>query len=101
MKAASSYGLIFVYNNDNLSNEFNEKITIIEELIFKIFSVNYKVISTTKEDWEIIKTKFNNNKSSFVYKEETCNIEDIIKKIRKENNIDDITSIFGDIVEYN
>lgn len=101
LKAASSYGLIFVYNNDNLSNEFNEKITIIEELIFKIFSVNYKVISTTKEDWEIIKTKFNNNKSSFVYKEETCNIEDIIKKIRKENNIDDITSIFGDIVEYN
>lgn len=101
LKAASSYGLIFVYNNDNLSNEFNEKITIIEELIFKIFNVNYKVISTTKEDWEIIKTKFNNNKSSFVYKEETCNIEDIIKKIRKENNIDDITSIFGDIVEYN
>ena len=101
LKAASSYGLIFVYNNDNLSNEFNEKITTIEELIFKIFNVNYKVISTTKEDWEIIKTKFNNNKSSFVYKEETCNIEDIIKKIRKENNIDDITSIFGDIVEYN
>ncbi len=100
LKAASDEGLIFIYKTNNLSNQFIENIIDIEELISEVFNNNYKVISTDIDDWETIKNKFNKDKSQFIYQEDNYNLDTIVNSVKKQIK-DDMTSVFGDIVEYN
>lgn len=100
LKAASDEGLIFVYKTDSLSNQFIENIVNIEELINVVFNNKYNVISTDLDEWEIIKNKFNKDKSQFTYSEDNYDLTLIIKNVKKQIQ-DDMASIFGDIVEYN
>ena len=100
LKAASDEGLIFVYKTDSLSNQFIENIVNIEELINVVFNNKYNVISTDLDEWEIIKNKFNKDKSQFTYIEDNYDLNIIIKNVKKQIQ-DDMASIFGDIVEYN
>lgn len=100
LKAASDEGLIFVYKTDSLSNQFIENIVNIEELINVVFNNKYNVISTDLDEWEIIKNKFNKDKTQFKYSEDNYDLNLIIKNVKKQIQ-DDMASIFGDIVEYN
>lgn len=100
LKAASDEGLIFVYKTDSLSNQFIENIVNIEELINVVFNNKYNVISTDLDEWEIIKNKFNKDKTQFKYIEDNYDLNLIIKNVKKQIQ-DDMASIFGDIVEYN
>lgn len=100
LKAASDEGLIFVYKTDSLSNQFIENIVNIEELINVVFNNKYNVISTNLDEWEIIKNKFNKDKTQFKYIEDNYDLNLIIKNVKKQIQ-DDMASIFGDIVEYN
>lgn len=100
LKAASDEGLIFVYKTDSLSNQFIENIVNIEELINVVFNNKNNVISTNLDEWEIIKNKFNKDKTQFKYIEDNYDLNLIIKNVKKQIQ-DDMASIFGDIVEYN
>ena len=88
--------IIFVYKTNEESQLFNENIYYIEKIISKLFQEKYKVISTDKSNWEIIKNNFNNKKIKYEYKEES---KDLLKNIEPKNK-DEIKDFFGDIVEY-
>ena len=93
-KAASDEYLIFVFDNASVSNSFNENVAIIEELVYKVLSDKYKVISVSSLEWEVIKTEFNSKKKEYVYTEE------VITKQESKSN-DEIANLFSDVVEYN
>lgn len=97
LKAASDDYLIFVYEEEEKSDFFNENLLIIEELIEQVFQKHYHVIATYLDDWTIIKDNFNNKKIKFEYQEEEKDLKDYFKKEEKK---DELQKIFGDIVEY-
>ena len=100
LKAVSDEYAIFTYATTHLSTLFNENIINIENLIDEILKKHYKVVAVDQEKWNIIKENFNSKKKKFEYQEENNNIDEILKKLNKDN-IDDIQSLFGEIVEYN
>ena len=93
-KAASDEYLIFVFDNVSVSNSFNENVCVIENLIYKVLSSNYKVISVSSDEWEIIKNDFNSKKKKYEF---------VVEKIPEHvnNSDDEIANMFSDIVEYN
>ena len=92
-KAASDEYLIFVYDNASVSNSFNENVDIIEELVSKVLSNKYRVISVSSDEWEVIKNDFNSKKREYVY------VEEVIVKHESKSN-DEIADMFNDVVEY-
>ena len=100
LKAVSDEYAIFAYATIHLSNLFNENITKIENLINLVLNKHYKVIAVDLEKWNIIKDNFNTKKQIYKYQEENISIDEIIKKLNKEET-DDMQSLFGEIVEYN
>ena len=100
LKAVSDEYLIFSYKTEHLSNLFNENIINIESLINIVFSKPYKVVAVDSDKWNIIKENFNNKKQKFEYQEEIYSINDILSKLNNEP-VDDMKSLFGEIVEYN
>ncbi len=110
LKAKGKDNLIFVYKLSNLSDCFNASLIEIENLFNKVFSINYKPISVSEEEWNPIKTDFNKNMKSkinkYKYKEEieTLNeIYDIDNKNKevKNTNKNEIEDIFEDMIVYN
>ena len=99
IKASSEDGLVFVYEDENISNLFNENINKLEELFIKVYERPYKLIATTVVGWEPIKNDFNSKTKSFEYQEETILIDQVFQKTEEEN-ISDMEKIFGSIVEY-
>ena len=93
-KAASDEYLIFVYDNADISNLFNSNINIIEELISKVLSNNYRVVSVSSMEWEVIREEFNSKKKKYEYINEVIN-NDV------SDSSDEIANMFNDIVEYN
>lgn len=100
LKASSDNGGIFVYKSEILVNQFIENIPTIEKLLSEILKHDYKVIATDTNNWDEIKTVFNSNKSKFTFHEETLDIVTILENLKNQSNSDDMTNIFGDIVEY-
>ena len=95
LKAASPEYLVFVYDNIDLSNSFNESFKSIESLIEKVLSKNFKVVSVPIDEWESIRDLFNGKKKQFIYVPENGQF-DIINEEH-----DEIAQIFDSIVEYN
>ena len=100
LKAVSDEYLIFSYKTEHLSNLFNENIINIESLINLVFNKPYKVVAVDSDKWNIIKENFNSKKQKYEYKEEIYSINDILSKLNNEP-VDDMKSLFGEIVEYN
>ena len=100
LKAVSDEYAIFTYKTEHLSNLFNENIVNIESLINEAFKKPYKVVAVDDEKWNIIKDDFNNHKKKYEYQEEKYSIEELLSSLNNEP-IDDMKSLFGDIVEYN
>lgn len=97
LKAASTENLIFIYKTTRESDLFNENLPILEETIAKILNKKYNLIATDINEWEIIKNDFNNKLRPFIYKEENFDLENIFKDEEDEN----INTMFEDIIEYN
>ena len=100
LKAVSDEYLIFSYKTEHLSNLFNENIVNIENLINLVFNKPYKVVAVDSEKWDIIKENFNSKKQKYEYQKEIYSIDEILNKLNVEP-VDDMKSLFGEIVEYN
>jgi len=96
LKAASEDNLIFVFSKKVISDDFNMNLLIVEELLEQVLGKHYDVISTWEEDWEIIKKDFNGKKKEYIYKKEDFDLQEILSN----ENKDELTSLFGDIIEY-
>lgn len=101
IKAKGKEYIIFVYNDNDMSILFNKMLSRIESFLKNIFNEEYKIISTDKNSWEIIKKEFNSNLKlgNNVYKLQE---EIIIDNNKKENIIknNDIDNMFNEIVKY-
>lgn len=106
LKAYGKNYMIFVYKNETLENYFNSQLLLIENFLFEVFNVKYKVIAVNTTEWEIIKNEFNDNlknkKKCYIFVEEEYNLEDIFNVSREKKQIvkNDIDKMFGEIVEY-
>lgn len=98
IKAASEKYLIFVFDKEKVSQYFNCEVLKVENIFKKELKKEYKIISTYKKDWEVIKKEFNNKEKKYEYIDEDFDLKKIIKNEVK--NADDITNIFGSIVEH-
>ncbi len=100
LKAVSDEYAVFTYSNNHLSNLFNENINKIENLMEEVLKKHYKVVAVDNDKWNLIKEDFNYKKKKYEYHEENIKIDEIISKLNKDT-IDDMQSLFGEIVEYN
>ena len=106
LKAYGKNYMIFVYKNETLENYFNSQLLLIENFLFEVFNVKYKVIAVNTTEWEIVKNEFNDNlknkKKCYIFVEEEYNLEDIFNVSREKKQIvkNDIDKMFGEIVEY-
>lgn len=99
LKAASSNHLIYVYNTQSMSEVFNNDLPIIEKMIKSLLNTDYKCIAVSDDEWQIIKSEFNNHKKEYnLIDEENLFYE--IYNSNKENQKDDIEKMFGNIIEY-
>lgn len=88
--------MIFVYETERLSNEFNKNIIQIEKMLTKYLKEKYKVISTFQDDWQQIKKDYSKNKANYKYIEEPI----ITEKISEETKTNNIDEMFENIIEY-
>lgn len=96
LKATSEDNLIFVFNKKVISDDFNMNLLIVEELLEQVLGKHFDVISTWDDEWEIIKNEFNGKKKEYIYKKEEFDLKEILSQETK----DELTSLFGDIIEY-
>ena len=107
IKAKGDNYLLFVYKIQNMEEIFNSSLLEIQQLLEKIYDKVYKPIAISKEEWEIIKEKFNKSlkekKVIYEYKEENINLEEILKKeeIVNETEKNQIESMFDEEIVYN
>ncbi len=99
LKAASDKYIIFTYKTPHLSYLFNKNLFDIEELIEKKLNKHYSVISVPEEKWEIIKQEFNTKSKVYNYILESSDSMEVLRKLKNDSN-DDMTNLFGNLVEY-
>ena len=99
LKAASDKYIIFTYKTPHLSYLFNKNLFDIEELIEKKLNKHYSVISVPEEKWEIIKQEFNTKSKVYNYILESPDSMEVLRKL-KNDSTDDMTNLFGNLVEY-
>ena len=99
LKAASDKYIIFTYKTPHLSYLFNKNLFDIEALIEKKLNKHYSVISVPEEKWEIIKQEFNTKSKVYNYTLESTDSMEVLKKL-KNDSTDDMTNLFGNLVEY-
>ena len=96
LKATSSEYVIFVYDNYDISNLFNSNFLIIENLLEKILTKRYKVVSVSFDEWEQIRDLFNSKKKKFIYRPENGQFDNL----NVVQSDDEIASMFEDVVDY-
>lgn len=102
LKAKGECYIIYVYNDQKMSELFNNTIKSIEEFMSLIFNDKYKMISVTLEEWNDIKIKFNNGmkngKNNYVIQNDIeLQIPNGNNSVVENNNID---NMFSEIVKY-
>lgn len=98
IKAASEKYIIFVFNNELMTDAFNSKIYEIENILNLKLEKKYRVIAVDFNEWNIIKDEFNSKIKKYEFIEEK---NDIIEASNKVYNNDPMVAMFGEIVEYN
>ena len=68
--AASETNLIFISKLNGIANQLNNDIDLVEKIINKIYSKEYKVICLSKTEWDNYTLEYKEDKSKFKYKEE-------------------------------
>lgn len=97
LKAVGNHYLIFVYENDRLSNLFNETLFKIDHFLEQIFHENLHTIATNQEDWDNIKKEFNSKTKKYEYIEEP---QDLIEQLNQTETLTEIENLFHNIIEY-
>lgn len=80
LKAASAEYLVFISEEENIADYFNENLIKIEELIETTVSKKYRVIATSLNHWEEIRKEFNDKKKTYKYIEEEKTLQELIKQ---------------------
>ena len=98
LKAVGNNNFIFVFDDFNDSDIYNENVLKIDELFEQIFNKKILSISVSKKEWEIIKHEFNNHVKEYAYIEELEEYTNFLKKNEKSTN--SIENSFVDLIEY-
>ena len=97
LKAVGDQHLIFVYENNRLSDLFNEKVLQIDEFLEQIYHEKIATIATDQEDWNEIKKEFNSKTKKYQYIEEPT---DLVNQLGEKESLTEIENIFENIIEY-
>lgn len=105
LKAAGNDYLIYVNKDKHLADIFNHHIIEMEVILYQQYNNEYKIISVDEEKWNQIKQEFNQKTKKYIYHPEEYNIKQMLEYETKNNDVienktDEITELFGDIVEY-
>ena len=102
LKAKGNNYIIYVYNDSKMTDFFNNKLKEIETFMLEIFKQQFKVISTTLNEWEIIKKDFNNSLKNHEKKYTLMKDVELIIPSDKTKSIEpnDIDNMFSEIVKY-
>ncbi len=105
LKAAGNDYLIYVNKDKHLADIFNHHIIEMEVILYQQYNNEYKIISVDEEKWNQIKQQFNQKTKKYIYHPEEYNIKQMLEYETKNNDVienktDEITELFGDIVEY-
>ncbi len=102
LKAKGNNYIIYVYSDNKLSDFFNNSIKEIELFMNKIFNEQYKMISVSLNDWEVIKKDFNNSLKTGEKKYALMNDIELVMPNDEKNAIcpNDIDNMFSEIVKY-
>lgn len=105
LKAAGNNYLIYVNKDKHLTDIFNHHILEIEAILYQEFNNEYKIISVDEEKWNNIKQEFNQKTKKYIYLPDEYDIKELLKHTSRndntiDNKTDEITELFGDIVEY-
>ena len=102
LKAKGNNYIIYAYSDNKLSDFFNNSIKDIELFMKEIFNEQYKMISVSLSDWEIIKKDFNNSLKNGEKKYVLMKEVELLIPTDKKNTIvpNDIDNMFNEIVKY-
>lgn len=70
LKAIGENHIIIVFDNDKLSQIFNENIYLIDKIFEDTYHSSMKTIAVNDEEWNVIKQQFNNKEKEYKYIEE-------------------------------
>lgn len=93
LKAVGDKYMIFVYENERLSNLFNDEMVNIDKFLGNILNKEVATTAVSKIEWEKIKNEYNSKLKKYIYMEEPKISEENIEKNQIEEN-------FSDIIEY-
>ncbi len=102
LKAKGNNYIIYVYNDSKMTDSFNNKLKEIETFMLEIFKQQFKVISATLNEWEIIKKDFNNSLKNHEKKYTLMKDIELVMPTDKTKYIEpnDIDNMFSEIVKY-
>ena len=102
LKAKGNNYIIYVYSDNKLSDFFNNSIKEIELFMNKMFNEQYKMISVSLNDWEVIKKDFNNSLKTGEKKYALMKDIELVMPNDEKNAIcpNDIDNMFSEIVKY-
>ena len=90
--------IILLSDYDNISDRINDDYKLIEDFIGKVFGSVYNVICLNKNEWEIEKNKFMENKKNnvvYTYIEEKKDEEEV------HDSVSELIDIVGeDMIEF-
>lgn len=91
--------IILLSNYDNISDRINDDYKLVEEFINKLFDSKYSIICLNKNEWEIEKNKFmENKKNNIIYtyvEEKNDDIEEV------HDSVSELIDIVGeDMIEF-
>ncbi len=96
--------ITFLAQYDSLLERLYSKISIIEDLLYKVFHVEYKVVFLLLDEWNYEKGRYIENMKSgkkYEYIKEECDVEAVVDNVSEENDVDKLVSIFGsEIISY-
>lgn len=93
--------IIFLAQYDSLLDRLISQLDLIEQLLFEVFQVSYKIIFLLKDEWIFEKEKYISNLKSgykYIYIEEKSDFVQVDESSGYDNDIDKIVSILGEEV---
>lgn len=96
--------IIFLAQYDSLLDRLISQIDLIEQLLFEVFKISYKIIFLLRNEWNFEKEKYISNLKSgnkYIYIEEDLNFIQTDESSKEDTDIDKIVSILGaEVISY-
>ena len=97
LKAFGNHYFIFVYENNRLSDLFNEQLLQIDHLLESIYHEKIHSIATDIEEWNAIKKEFNSKTKIYSMMEEPI---ELLQSLEVKSEKSEIEDIFENIIQY-